>query len=212
MTALTVSQKMDELVRRYIHPPLKEMGFVRRSRTWNREAGGMIDVINLQTSRWNEQSSGSFTINCGVFVPSIYTICWGKNAPSFPKEEDCLVRTRVGSLMTQGVRNQQKDFWWDLDSNTNLDVLGGSLRALLLEKVLPFLNQFDSLNLIRAWWKKQGGWEVRTPLGLISLAIIEHQLGSDADAKELLEDLSKQRNTLWKKRVLEVSARLGIQL
>ncbi len=57
---------VDELVRRYLHPPLKVCGFRRRVRTWNRAAADLVHVVQLQASAWNMGESGSFTVNLGV--------------------------------------------------------------------------------------------------------------------------------------------------
>jgi len=208
----TASKKIDGIIQNHLHPFMKEAGFIRKGRTWNRHARGMIDVMNVQTSQWNEPTLGSFTINVGVLVPKVYALCWGKDTPTFPKEEDCIVRARIGALIDRPVagRRKQKDVWWDMDMETDLETLGNNLRLLLREKIVPFFDQFDSLKSIKIWWEKQAPHETETPLGNIFLAIIDAQLGYKKEAKKLLEDETRRDDSLWKNQALGVSARLGI--
>ena len=216
---------IDKLIRGYLHPVLKEKNFIRKERTWNRDARGFKDVIDVQASRWNEGESVSFTINLGVFVPSVYSICWGVDAPSFVKESDCIVRIRLGALLNDAPKDKKRDHWWDSNSSTDFEVstsstpnpadmetVGREVAKVIATRGISFLEQFDSLTAIHDFLIQDTGWEVRTPLGRIYLAIIKAQLGDLMGARQLLAELNTEKNRSWRERVFEVAGRLGSKL
>jgi hypothetical protein len=109
---------IDKLIRGRLHPSLKELGFVRKGRTWNRDVNALKHVVNVQSGMFNSPRGGDFTINLGVFVPSVYRVVRGREPSFFANEIDCVVRLRLGALMEGGVLSsgassgRKQDHWW----------------------------------------------------------------------------------------------------
>lgn len=202
---------IDQMIRLYLHPVLKEKNFVRKERTWNRDARGFKDVIDVQASRWNEGESVSFTVNLGVFVPSVYSLCWGVDAPAFVKESDGIVRMRLGALLNDALKGKKRDHWWDINSSAELETVGCEVAKFIATRGVSFLEQFDSLTAIHDFLTQDTGWEVRTPLGRIYLAIIKAQIGDLMGARQLLATFSTDTDCFWRERVSKVADRLGIK-
>jgi len=97
------SRLIDSVIRDYIHPELKSRSFRRRATTWNRLIGQTVQVINVQSSQWNESARASFTINVGVFVPFVDAIIRGANPPPFVKEYECALRARIEQVGEGGM-------------------------------------------------------------------------------------------------------------
>ena len=154
----------------------------------------------------------SFTINLGVFVPSVYRICWGVDAPSFVKESDCIVRIRLGALLNDAPKGKKRDHWWDSNNSTDMETVGREVAKVIATRGIAFLEQFDSLTAIHDFLIQDTGWEVRTPLGRIYLAIIKAQLGDLIGARQLIAEFNTEKNRSWRERVSEVAGRLGSKL
>ena len=208
---------IDELIRRHIQPVLRERGFVRKARTWNRHRGTFIDVINVQASRWNANDSGSFTVNVGVFLPSVYSITWGKEPPSVAKVGDCIVETRLGdpsmdgeTLLKVAPKGQLLEQWWNFDASTDVDVLGSQVAEVIVRQGLPFLEHFDSIEAIRDFLVERCNSPRGRPLDRINLAVIEARLGDLNSARQRL--MESKRLDGWGDWASAVANRLGISL
>ncbi|WP_081752727.1 DUF4304 domain-containing protein [Kallotenue papyrolyticum] len=196
---------VDELIKRYLHPELRQYGFTRKARTWNREYNSFNQVINVQTGKTSTHNSGDFTINMGVFVPSVYRAVWG-DVPSFVRETDCTVRTRLGCLLDKKV-----DKWWSFDQTTDIVLIGKEITDLLVNYGLPFLEQFDSLESIHNFLIIRCKSKQSTPLEHIYLAVVKAQLGDTSGAKELFTNVASSFPA-WREWALKTATELEIDL
>ena len=89
-----------DLIRIYIAPFLKRVGFKKKGTTWNREVNGVVHVIDIQASKARADGSESFTINIGLSINELWKIFWNKDVPQFMKEENCYPRFRLGYLLS----------------------------------------------------------------------------------------------------------------
>jgi hypothetical protein len=64
-------------------PALRKLGFKKKGMTWRRDSGDLIDVVNIQGSRWG---GGAFYVNVGIYL--------GGDSRD-PKEYECTFRHRV---------------------------------------------------------------------------------------------------------------------
>jgi hypothetical protein len=179
-----VGHILDKLISDHIHPVLMRIGFKRKANTWNQANDTSTLVINLQSSQWNSDYAGSFTINLGVFVPQVYEICWSKNAPSFITEPQCLIRRRIGDLISEG--DVKLDHWWSIETSTDTAYLGGQVVDVLIRQGVPFLSQFKSLSIVHDFLISNAKQNDVAPLKLIYIAIIKHLMGDQAGARRLL--------------------------
>ncbi len=201
---------IDQVVRAFLDAPLRVAGFTRKARVWNRPRGNLVDVVDIQTSRWNEPGNQSFTLNLGVFVPAIYRTCWQKEPPRFAKEEDCLVRRRLseglGEVLYGG---KQKEQWWTIHDSTDIDRVGNEVAGLLVSRVIPFFDRMDSLAAIHDVLEKSAGPEAKTPLARIYLAVVKAELGDSAAAWSILNDVGSTAPGAWSERVSAVADELS---
>jgi hypothetical protein len=86
---------------------LKELGFNKNKRYYNRliEGENIVHVIGFQLgTKW---LTGKFTINIGVYIPEIND--YEQNIPgsSTIKEFDCTIRKRIAKI-----RNEEREIWF----------------------------------------------------------------------------------------------------
>jgi Domain of unknown function (DUF4304) len=131
--------------------PLKQAGFVRHSTHFSRQFGDSLQVVNVQSSRWNTSESGRFTINVGIHFSSIAALLCGNDPMRVhPKESWCLLRARVGMLMSD-----PKDHWWTVTVETDIEEIARELTATCSKHVLPWLEQFKTISGTN--WKPRNG-------------------------------------------------------
>jgi Domain of unknown function (DUF4304) len=121
---------------------LKERGFTRLGGVYARESGDIAHIIEVQQSRWNDQSKASFTFNCGVHVPGVTSTFRVKPEPKRPRLADCCVTVRVGML-----EDSRLDIWWKLsvDDDPHRDLhVAKEIVSATTRLMLPFLDRFQS--------------------------------------------------------------------
>ena len=211
------SRFIDDLVRKYIHLALRPKGFVRKARTWTRSARGFVDFVGVQAGRWNEPNRGDFTINLGLFVPSVYSIVWGTPAPLFVKEADCTIRVRLGALMDRGVlrndvgKGENRDYRWDFTSASGIGPLGNSVTKAIIEKGLPFLEGLGTLDSVHDFLESYCASSVVLPLDFINLAVVKAELGKHVEAVQLFAETYRRFDD-WHEWVLGAAHRLDLDL
>jgi Domain of unknown function (DUF4304) len=193
-----------ELVRTILAPPLTAAGFTRRARVWNRRRGDIADVIELQASRWNEPGKQSFTVNLGLFAPSVYRTCWQKDPPSFLRSEDCILRRRLHAALGETGAGQPKEQWWNVHDAADVERIGGEVAGLLAARAVPFLNRIETLRALCECLEQSAGQEAETPLGRIYLAIAKAELGDLVSARSILSDVGATAPSAWRDRVRAV--------
>jgi hypothetical protein len=208
---MNAKSRLDELVKKHLQPLLKSRGFHRKSRTWNRREADFTQVIHIQASRWNQADSGSFTINLGIFVESLYRVFAGEDPNQFIRDTECILRKRIG-YVSNGAPRQKTDRWWRFDGNTDLAGLGKEINESLESYAIPFLDRNSSLRAIEAFLSSDISWEARTPTARIYLAIIKHRLNDRHAARELLKEVASHRQPVWQERAHVVASRLRIEL
>lgn len=134
------SELIDEMVKLYLAPTLKEHGFKKKAFSFSRNNGELVEVISVQKSQWNDSYSAKFCINLGVHWPVVHQHL---GRPAFnppPKENDCSLRVRLGKLFDEG-----NDYWWEVSTKTNLEALGADAVRKANEFGIPWLNRACSL-------------------------------------------------------------------
>jgi hypothetical protein len=98
-------QWLDDFVRQYVHPVVRELGFKRKGKTWNRSVGEVIHVVHIQGGRFGPGFSGRI----GLFVPLIHRYVRGESVPSFISEYLCQLTSSLGAQWGTGLRFEQLD-------------------------------------------------------------------------------------------------------
>ena len=134
------SELIDELIKFYLKPALKELGFKNAGSTFFRSKGDLTEVISPQKSQSNDSTASKFTINLGVYWPSVNEVLVGIGQTFPPKEYECTLRQRIGPLFDNG-----RDFWWVLTPDSNIESVGKEVIQKLHTFALPWLLQATSL-------------------------------------------------------------------
>jgi hypothetical protein len=207
-----------------LHPALKALGFTRQGHNWNRAAGELRDVINLQGSFLNENGSGSFTINLGKFSNAVDRIVTGVKPPQVVAELRCPVRLRLGKLIpapgeptsTDDDPSRHFDRWWKFGPTTDPLGISQELTGTILTYGLPFFDRIDSLGAMLVWLMQT---QMNRPLPYpqnVHLGII-HDLVGDHNASalvlnELYDSYASKAYTAGRELIIAVAERLDIEL
>lgn len=137
---------IDAVTQLYIKPSLQSQGFRKKASTFWRDAGKVIDVVNVQKSQSNDSASAKFTINLGLYWKPVEELLWRAVVTLPPREYDCTVRVRLGSLFPEG-----HDFWWEVTPETTADSLGTDAVEKLLSYGLPWLERGHDIEQTMAY-------------------------------------------------------------
>lgn len=122
---------------------LKENDFKKRGNHFFKRNGLIGYCVNIQNDKWNDTKQIRFTLNFGIFTDAF----WLKHEdfmntgtiPSFPKEYECAIRERIGSLFPV-----KKDKWYCITSNTNVMKLWSEIERDMTGYGMPFFAKYNS--------------------------------------------------------------------
>jgi hypothetical protein len=195
---------IDQLVRRPLDGMLRVAGFRRKGRLWNRSREPFVDVVDVQASKWNTAGDQSLAVNLGVFVPSVYRLCWQRELPQVVREEDCQVRRRL----SQDV-DSETDHWWTVNGTPDLETAGAEIVSLLSSQAMPFFDRLRSLSAVRETLEMTIRSPRATPVDRIYLAIVKAELGDLDDAMAILDGVRTSAARAWDGRVSVVMSALS---
>ena len=195
---------LKDLIKSYVTPLLEQHGFNKKDSTWNRPKDGIVQVVDLQLSRFSGDKEEDFTINLGVFNLQVWKKCWAKEPPKFIKEEDCFPRIRIGYFLN-GFSQESTDHWWACGAETNESELGNEIARLIEGTCLPYLNDMSDHRSIIEFCSS--GFIALMPVEKIYLAIIKNSIGDVDSSNELLSEVSSISKA-WAKRVGQVRSQL----
>jgi hypothetical protein len=186
------SRRLDVIVRN-THALLKEAGFRKRERTFNRTSEpGLIHVVNFQMGQYplapdippiRYSMWGSFTVNLGVFVAEVLEAYLDRR-PSFVREYDCHPFSwRLGHLL-----DEPSDLWWDL--REDLQSTSAEVNQLIRERALPLFAQFETRDQILEMWRTTGK-EGRRGFTLAIVVILTAR-GEQAAAQGILDEYVRE--------------------
>jgi len=174
---------------------LQSHGFARKGSTWNRGSDPFVDVVNVQVAK----SGDAVALNVGVFYPPAYVMCWGTEAPRFPKEENCIVRTRLHRAPDGGD-------WWQLAAGDAPQQVAAALAA----DAIAFLDRMHDLSNVERFLEQEThGKRWPTPTSLLYLAILQVERNDKKSGCATLERAVETMPGEWPTRFREVSSRLG---
>ncbi len=109
---------------------MKPHGFLRkRSSTWYLDEGDLIKVVNLQKSSY----SNLYYPNLSIYFKAI-----GGSDEPYPKEEECHIRTRLGSRYV-GLE-QEYDYLFNLEEvNMDCEKYAEKINECVKSNILPQL-------------------------------------------------------------------------
>ncbi|MEO3406836.1 DUF4304 domain-containing protein [Mucilaginibacter sp. CAU 1740] len=121
---------------------LKPRGFENKGNNFYLKLNGLGHLINVQKSAWGTREHNKFTINIGIFVPKVWLAFFNfshKEVPDFPRDVDCLIRKRIGTL------KNKSDNWYRLSKETPESDLLNQVHSDIQNYILPYLSNFDTI-------------------------------------------------------------------
>ncbi len=184
------AKRIDAIIREELAPLLKEVGFKKQARNFRREHSDRTDVINVQASRYNDESSAKFTVNVGVYYPTIADVSDALPVTGAPKEYDCTIHARIGAL-----QEDRRDFWWTIEPSSDDAAIAKDLAQDVRDYCLPWLARMGDLDAVKDAMASKNR-------SSIAAAIALHQ-GNRTEAQGLFDralseqPLARSRLVLW---------------
>jgi hypothetical protein len=97
-------QWLNGFAARYLDPPLRERGFRRQGRNWNRRTDEVVHVLHIQAGRYGP----GIQAGMGVFVPAFHRFIRDEPVPKFISEYLCQLQAALGHWGS-GLRFEQLD-------------------------------------------------------------------------------------------------------
>ena len=200
------------MVEHALLPLLNAHGFKKRASTWYRSEGDVLQVFNIQPSRWNDDEKEEFTINVGAVSRFAWETCWGKNLPKNVAIEECCPAFRIGEILND-FAPQASDKWWCLTSDLSdaaIDRIQEQVVQVTREKCLPLLDELRTeSDLLRAFERLQEASRSQ-PANRLCYAILLALNGSKSEAEEELLAFEHPKLEAWHRRAVTVKTRLGL--
>jgi len=123
------------------------MGFSRKGNSWFRRGEEIVQVVNLQKSRWGNQ----YYLNYALWLLAL-------GETSLPREEMCHVRKRVDDLVAN---EKQFNELLDLENDIPAEERAALLSKMLTSDLVPFIDKSSSIAGLRELFVKgmlEGGF------------------------------------------------------
>lgn len=211
-----ISEAIDQVVSRGVHPVLKKQGFRKQGRTFHKRVADLYHLVRIQGGQYNEFDSGAFTIDLGVASPEIAAVWFGGRVHKNPASHTLLYE-RIGFLLPG-----REDRWWKIEPGIDLDDLAREVGDALAGHALKFFEN-PAFQSTRALLEALESSELQMSLfGAPTLreelrAVLLHRTGRVEEAKTVLISLiagKEQEIGLggYVRRIKGLGARLGFAL
>ena len=131
--------EFNEILNNLVFPFFKELGFKKNGHGFNKKTKELIQVVNIQKSKWNNQESLQFTFNIGFFSYELSEIV----APKFLREYDCQIRFRLGQIV------KGNDYWYELNKKMEKVNLEIEIYNHLKNNLKPIIEKNTDLNSLK---------------------------------------------------------------
>jgi hypothetical protein len=148
-----------DIILKFLDKSLRPLGFHRTRKLWSRRNSECVELINIQTSKYDDK----FTLNFGVLDIFCFETVWCKELPKSIDVPDGTVSARIGELI------DNRDKWWELDD----PAAAQDVSEHVLRLALPFLESKRSRTEMRDWLVRTEVVKKRYPYPIISLGILE---------------------------------------
>lgn len=215
MAKSVIANELDALQGR-ISPMLRDWGFRKHGRTFNRtNAGGLINVFHFQMGRFDppgttciprfrENLYGRFTINIGVCVPEVLRYYMGREIKSVVHETECCIRTRLGE-------KEGSDLWWAITTEQSLIE---DITHRLEHEALGLFERYGTRDKILGELQDKTKRTNEIAVPRIVCALILFEKGDRSAASRLLraQMLSSSDNNGHQEFVLRLARKLGLEI
>ena len=168
-----IGKKIDYITKDYMFEAIKTLGFKQKSRTLFRSITvnsiQIVQVINIQGDKWNTGSFGKFIINIGLYFPAISKLLieipyYKFLQPGLDRIDEayCQIRARLSDVLPENNESwwlpemiPQKEMWFIIGDETDLDEVGSVLSRAIVEYVVPWMDDRSSLDKLITYNDKQ---------------------------------------------------------
>jgi len=205
---------LKEMLGDSLTPLLKARGFRKQALTWNRREGDVVQVFDIQPSRWNDDAKEEFTINVGGVSRFAWETCWGKKLPKHVAIEECCPTFRIGEILND-FAPQANDKWWCLTrdlSDAVIETIQDEVIEVTRRKCLPLLDELDTeCDLLRTFERLPEATR-KQPANRLYYAILLAHNGRKSEAEEELLGFEDPKLRAWDDRAVTVKTRLGFRV
>jgi hypothetical protein len=161
---------------------LKPLGFRRIGNYYNRSAeDGLVQVVGFQSGQAVSILHGNFTVNLGVYIPSIASLEGNSASGRAVTDAHCEIRSRLSAVSGSG-----SDQWWKLDDSSSRS--GSIVADALIEHGVPFLDRYRSALAIISRFGADGSLPSHNPArSTLAVAVLHWSRGDREDAQKLFE-------------------------
>jgi Domain of unknown function (DUF4304) len=124
---------------------LSPLGYRKTRNLFSRKSNDVVHLIEIQGSRQSTAEEAQFTVNVGIFVPTlVYADVRDVTKPSIPLAH---WRARIGSLSPEN-----EDLWWNASNPKQAMVAAQDVVTRIQSFAIPTLVTLSSLeSLLRLW-------------------------------------------------------------
>ena len=139
MAYVKASARIASVVRAGLQPHLKTLGYKKASLTWSLcDPAPITRLVQVQLSHGNSGANGSFVLELGVYLPAIERLVFSRPIAT-PKAYQCTARKRFGP------KRRGADPWWEVDSDTDEEVLAADVVGRFRSVGEPWLTRAANL-------------------------------------------------------------------
>lgn len=216
----TMSPKSDytktlDQIQKLIHKELKNFGFTKKGRTFNKIVDeGIVHVINFQSGEYpvgdnyvipgiRESLYGKFTVNLGVFVSDIYEVTQEGSSKDFIPEYICQIRSRLHEL------TNEDNEWRTVDEN--YIQLADEIINELTTHAFPWFNHFTYREEIIKNLQNKRINNLHVRIGKLNAALIQIKFDREKGEK-LFREHYKLSSKSHQEYILELAKKLEIDI
>ena len=178
------------IISAFLTPVLVDAGFKVNANIYARAIGRLQHIVDVQLSRSNPAGQSSFGLNCGIYIPGVWSGLTNLPESSTPSAADCVIHTKPGLLRTP---NRTKWWYMRLSDGAEKDAeIGMDLRAIVEECALPFFDRFPNEATVAKFLSRPPMKEDMAiypgceSVGVVYAGIIWDQLGEYEKCKECM--------------------------
>lgn len=125
-------------------PVMKAAGYKKQASRFREDVSPNVTrLVNIQSSMWNDDGKGKFTVNLGVYHREL-AILFGESPIESPLVQHCAIQERIGSLMPGGT-----DHWWSFNRKTDLVALGNEVGSIWEQYAKPWIDSHSTWDGVR---------------------------------------------------------------
>ncbi len=130
-----IKKNIEDLINLHMTPFFASLDYRKTGRTFSFQWGNNCRLVDFQLWKYNDQNSGKFTINLGIYLEKAQTSTnfIAKTFP--PKEYECQIRERLGAL----IGAPHGDLWWGVVPSSDIPELSRTIIGHLRQSVIPWL-------------------------------------------------------------------------